>query len=128
MCAGHPNIVQLREVFLTETQLAVVVEYANGGDLAHYTDALMRHTVGPRVLTLLCMEVLTAVGRKRDGSRRSRASRRRQQGRGIQEAQARVLFQQLMVAVDYCHSLGIANRDIKVGSSDVWVSTCVQAA
>ena len=42
----------------------------------------------------------------------------RLQGRGIPEAQARVLFQQLMVAVDYCHSLGIANRDIKVSSSN----------
>ena len=54
MCAGHPNIVQLREVFLTDTHLAVVVEYANGGDLAHYTDALMRHTVRHSVLTAPC--------------------------------------------------------------------------
>ena len=30
------------------------------------------------------------------------------------EAVCRRLFQQLMVAVDYCHRLGIANRDIKV--------------
>jgi len=79
LCAAHPNIVQLREVFLTDQHLAIAMEYANGGDLAHYVDALMRHT-----------------------------------GRGIPEAQARVLFQQLMVAVDFCHRLGIANRDIKL--------------
>ena len=30
------------------------------------------------------------------------------------ESDARCLFQQLIVAVDYCHKLGIANRDIKV--------------
>ena len=35
-------------------------------------------------------------------------------GAGISEAEARRLFQQLMVAVDYCHRMGIANRDIKV--------------
>ena len=33
---------------------------------------------------------------------------------GLPENQARWLFQQLMVAVDYCHRLGIVNRDIKV--------------
>jgi len=33
---------------------------------------------------------------------------------GLPESQARWLFQQLMVAVDYCHRLGIVNRDIKV--------------
>jgi serine/threonine-protein kinase SRK2 len=35
-------------------------------------------------------------------------------GAGISEAEARRLFQQLIVAVDYCHRMGIANRDIKV--------------
>ena len=34
--------------------------------------------------------------------------------RGISEADSRWLFQQLIIAVDYCHRLGIANRDIKV--------------
>ncbi len=36
------------------------------------------------------------------------------QGMAVPEADARLLFQQLMVAVDYIHRLGIANRDIKV--------------
>ena len=31
-------------------------------------------------------------------------------GAGISEPDARRLFQQLMVAVDYCHGMGIANR------------------
>ena len=33
---------------------------------------------------------------------------------GVPEHAAQSLFQQLMVAVDYCHRLGIANRDVKV--------------
>ncbi|KAL3132788.1 hypothetical protein ABBQ38_006715 [Trebouxia sp. C0009 RCD-2024] len=32
----------------------------------------------------------------------------------LQESAARWLFQQLIVAVDYCHQMGIANRDIKL--------------
>lgn len=36
---------------------------------------------------------------------------------GILESDARWLFQQLLIAVDYCHRLGIANRDIKVGAA-----------
>ena len=34
---------------------------------------------------------------------------------GISEADAAWFFQQLVCAVDFCHRLGIANRDIKVG-------------
>ena len=36
------------------------------------------------------------------------------QGRPVPESECRRLFQQLTVAVDYCHRLGIANRDIKL--------------
>ncbi|KAL4422566.1 hypothetical protein ABPG75_008763 [Micractinium tetrahymenae] len=35
-CTGHPNIVQLIEVFLTPRFLAIVLEYAPGGDLLEY--------------------------------------------------------------------------------------------
>ena len=31
LCAGHPHIVQLLEVYATPTDLAIVMEYANGG-------------------------------------------------------------------------------------------------
>ena len=33
-CTGHPYIIQLHEVFITDPYLAVVMEYAGGGDLA----------------------------------------------------------------------------------------------
>eukprot|EP00887_Chlorella_sp_A99_P000352 scaffold13.g352.t1 len=35
-CTGHPNIIQLIEVFLTQHYLAIVLEYAPGGDLLDY--------------------------------------------------------------------------------------------
>ena len=31
-----------------------------------------------------------------------------------QEGEARGIFQQLILAVDYCHRMGVANRDIKL--------------
>jgi serine/threonine protein kinase len=39
------------------------------------------------------------------------------QKQGLREGTARKYFQQLVVALDYCHSLGIALRDIKVQSA-----------
>lgn len=36
------------------------------------------------------------------------------QKQGLREETARHYFQQLVVALDYCHSLGIAMRDVKV--------------
>jgi serine/threonine protein kinase len=33
---------------------------------------------------------------------------------GIDEGHARRLFQEMVTAVDYCHRLGIVNRDIKL--------------
>ncbi|KAK9864213.1 hypothetical protein WJX84_010667 [Apatococcus fuscideae] len=36
LCSLHPHIVKLHEVFLTPDYLAIVLEYAAGGDLATY--------------------------------------------------------------------------------------------
>lgn len=66
------------QVFLTHNYLAIVLEYAAGGDLATF--------IGQHCTT---------------------------QG-GLPEAQARLLFQQLVIATDFCHRLGIVNRDIKL--------------
>lgn len=37
----HPHIVQFHEVFLMKDYLAIVSEYAAGGDLADYIDRLV---------------------------------------------------------------------------------------
>lgn len=39
MVGRHPNIVQLLEVFPTEHHLAIVMEYASGGDLSELIDS-----------------------------------------------------------------------------------------
>ena len=76
LCVVHPNIVQFKEVFLTPNHLAIVMEYAAGGDMFEYVI-------------------------------RNKAPNH---GEGLQEGDARGFFQQLLVALEFCHELGIANR------------------
>ena len=80
LCGVHPSIIQFREVFLTPKSLAIVMEYASGGDLFEY---VLKHKG-----SVACQ--------------------------GLPENTARWFFQQMMVALDFCHDLGIANRDIKL--------------
>ena len=70
----HPHVISLREVFLTQQHLVLVMEFAPGGDLFTYV--------------------------------RSRG--------GLPETEARWYFQQIVIAVDYCHRLGVCSRDIKL--------------
>ncbi|KAK9810565.1 hypothetical protein WJX73_001103 [Symbiochloris irregularis] len=70
----HPHIVQFKEVFLTAEYLAIVMEFAQGGDMFQYV--------------------------KRRG--------------GVHEHEARWFFQQLIIGLDYCHRMGVVNRDIKL--------------
>ncbi|KAK9832466.1 hypothetical protein WJX74_011045 [Apatococcus lobatus] len=72
----HPFIVALKEVFLTQQYLAIVMEAAKGGNLHQY--------------------IL------------------RQPAKHLSETQARWIFQQLIVGLDFCHQRGIANRDLKL--------------
>lgn len=76
LCVVHPNIVQFKEVFLTPNHLAIVMEFAAGGDMFEY------------------------VIRNKAPSH----------GEGLREDDARGFFQQLLVALEFCHELGIANR------------------
>lgn len=76
LCVAHPNIVQFREVFLTPQHLAIVMEFAAGGDMFEYV--IKNKGSGP--------------------------------GEGLKEDVARHFFQQLILALDFCQKLGIANR------------------
>ncbi len=67
---------QFREIFLTPVHLAIVMEFAAGGDMFEY---VIRHKLP-------------------------------QHGQGLPEDTARAFFQQLMIALEFCHELGIANR------------------
>ena len=70
----HPHVIQFREVFLTDSHLAIVMEFAAGGDMFQYVKA---------------------------------------RG-GLDEGDARWFFQQLVIGLDYCHRMGVVNRDIKL--------------
>lgn len=70
----HPNIIRFREVQLTPTHLAIVMEYAAGGEL---------------------FERICNAGR-------------------FSEDEARFFFQQLISGVNYCHSMEICHRDLKL--------------
>ncbi len=43
----------------------------------------------------------------------------------LNEVAARFLFQQLIIAVDYCHRQGVYNRDIKLQNTLLMVRGCV---
>lgn len=81
-CMMHPHVAQFRETFRTRAGLAIVMEYASGGDLREYVEQWDGPTATPTS--------------------------------GLPETQARWFFQQLALAVEYCHGLGIAHRDIKL--------------
>lgn len=82
-CLMHPHIIQLREAVVTDDLgLAIIMEYAPGGDLREFVEQWKGPTSTPTS--------------------------------GLPETQARWFFQQLALAVEYCHDLGIAHRDIKL--------------
>lgn len=71
---AHPHVIDLRDVFLTDTHLGIALELAAGGDLF--------------ALVARCA--------------------------GLPESDARWYFQQLALALDYCHRKGVASRDVKL--------------
>ncbi|PIA52339.1 hypothetical protein AQUCO_01000300v1 [Aquilegia coerulea] len=70
----HPNIIRFKEVVLTPTHLAIIMEYASGGEL---------------------FERICNAGR-------------------FSEDEARFFFQQLISGVNYCHSMQVCHRDLKL--------------
>jgi serine/threonine-protein kinase SRK2 len=73
----HPFIIELKEVFVTPDYLAIVMDFAQGGNLHKFL--------------------------------RDRCENNR-----LGEDQARWLFQQLTLGLDFCHRNGVANRDLKL--------------
>ncbi|KAI0091680.1 kinase-like domain-containing protein [Irpex rosettiformis] len=69
----HPNILRLYDVWETSTELYLILEYAEGGELFDY----------------LCDKG------------------------ALPKIEALSLFQQIMTALHYCHTLNIAHRDLK---------------
>lgn len=81
----HPHVIKVHEVFMSGSDVVMALEYANGG-------------------TLLSRLVSTTIRNKSRGITPL----------GMRERLVRWYFQQLLCAVDFCHKLGIVNRDIKM--------------
>ena len=97
---------RFQEVFLTPRYLAIVMEYASGGDMFEYVLAHREHVA---VASAGC------AGGGAAGACTSAPPRQQQTvARGLPEPVARAFFQELVVAMQFCHELGIANRDIKL--------------
>ena len=112
LCAGHPHIVRFQEVFLTPRYLAIVMEYASGGDMFEY---VLSHREHVPVASAPAAAAATG-GSNNGGSATAPPPPPRPQtvARGLPEPVARAFFQELVVAMQFCHELGIANRDIKL--------------
>ncbi|KAG5080878.1 hypothetical protein JHK86_004943 [Glycine max] len=82
----HPNIIRFKEVLLTPTHLAIVMEYASGGEL---------------------FERICNAGRFSEDEKLWFSSL-------VTFHQARFFFQQLISGVSYCHSMQICHRDLKL--------------
>lgn len=106
---------------MTPHHLAIAMEYAPGGDLSEYVDACKRAGVRSPCCTAMSVSAVAAprachgpaVLRTTHHDCRVQPQCAVQLG-GVPETDARWFFQQFIIAVDYCHRLGIANRDIKV--------------
>ncbi|XP_038887637.1 serine/threonine-protein kinase SRK2E isoform X1 [Benincasa hispida] len=95
----HPNIVRFKEVILTPTHLAIVMEYASGGELFERICNAGRFSedeVSFRCIKILDLESPTIVTLS------------------YIDLQARFFFQQLISGVSYCHAMQVCHRDLKL--------------
>ena len=74
---SHPNVIRLHEVLHTPSEILMVMEYVNGGDLLEILNSRPRFT----------------------------------------ESEVRHIFCMICSGVSFCHSLGVAHRDLKPVSS-----------
>ena len=117
--AGHPHIVRFQEVFLTPRYLAIVMEYASGGDMFEY---VLRHRERVPVAPAAPATNGSSSNNNDNGGAAAGGAapapapppRPQTVARGLPEPVARAFFQELVVAMQFCHELGIANRDIKL--------------
>ena len=106
----HPNIVNLQDVFYSEHNLYLVLELATGGEPIHSApvgDCLSHCNQHSGVLDC------TAPGHLGDIFSVLCPEEGEGEPGPLPEKQARKYFQQLICALEYCHSKGICHRDIK---------------
>ena len=82
---NHPHVIELIGICRSNSYVLLVLEYAAGGSL-----------------------------RKHIKNWRASEAKAEEPSKGrLSEEEARRIFQQLMLGVDYCHRMGVSNRDIK---------------
>ncbi|XP_060675252.1 serine/threonine-protein kinase SRK2I isoform X1 [Ziziphus jujuba] len=100
----HPNIVRFKEVILTPTHLAIVMEYASGGELFERICNAGRFSEN---------EVLTQTSCFAPCSLFPLYTLHDAYALFLFE-QARFFFQQLISGVSYCHAMQVCHRDLKL--------------
>lgn len=128
-CHAHPNIVQLKEVFLTTHYLAIVMEYMKGSNMPTY---LAKHAPLPepvaRCVMLTCLLDTGPFGlRSAQVGKLSVSCRymprpahvpfswctcRLDNADEVCFAFHRWFFQQLVLVFDFYHRLGLKNREV----------------
>ena len=95
---------QFRELFLTQSHLAIVMEFAAGGDMFDY---VIKHKgSGGTSACQVQSQQRNIPGRQALMGAHAPAG----PGEGLPETLARRFFQQLIFALDFCQRQGIANR------------------
>lgn len=105
----HPHVIQFREVFVTQDYVCIGELRAAGNVCLKLLILLL-----PGVPDVpFCYQTLDVPAVMEYANGGSLFDLVRTQKR-LKETQARWFFQQLILALDYCHRRGVANRDIKL--------------
>ena len=97
---------QFRELFLNQSHLAIVMEFAAGGDMFDYV-IKNKGSGGTPAFSLHCQQLKEFRRQALMGTHVPVGP-----GEGLPETLARRFFQQLIFALDFCQRQGIANRSV----------------
>ncbi|XP_012072155.1 CBL-interacting serine/threonine-protein kinase 23 isoform X1 [Jatropha curcas] len=113
----HPNVIRMYEVMASKTKIYIVLEFVTGGELfdkivswitENNTSKLLLCRMLKNSVYFIIIIIIIFFFFGFCAVFLSQASKGR-----LKEDEARKYFQQLINAVDYCHSRGVYHRDLK---------------